>query len=83
MGLTFIGLLGLVGIVFMLLAYFLLIVGQLKVVDMHYIMLNLIGAFMVLFALFSGATIPVFQTLVGWMFISVYGFYKHHITTTT
>jgi hypothetical protein len=80
---TFIGLLGYLGILFLLLAYFLLLIGQLKVVDMHYIMFNMVGAFFVVLALYSGSSIPVFQTLVAWLFISVYGFYKHHVTTTT
>lgn len=83
MGVTLIGLLGYVGIIFLLLAYFMLIVGQLKVIDMHYIMLNLVGAFFVLLSIYSGGVVPVFQTLVAWMFISFYGFYKHHITTTS
>ena len=80
---TFIGLLGYFGILLLLLAYFLLIIGQLKVIDMHYIMLNLIGAFLVVFSIFLGGTVPIFQTLVAWLFISVYGFYKHHVATTT
>lgn len=83
MGITFIGLLGYVGITFLVLGYFLLIVGQLKVIDMHYIMLNLFGSFLIMLSLFGGGSVPVLQTLVAWIFISLYGFFKHHITTTT
>lgn len=82
MGITFIGLLGYVGIIFLLLAYFMLVVGQLKVVDMHYIVLNLLGSFLVLLSIYSGGAVPVIQTLVAWAFISLYGFYKHHLTTS-
>lgn len=80
---SFFGLLGYVGIILLLLAYFLLVIGQLKVIDVHYIMLNLIGAFLLALVLFSGGSIPVFQTVVVWMFISLYGFYKHHVATTS
>lgn len=80
---TFIGILGYFGILLLLLAFFLLVIGQLKVIDLHYMMLNLLGAFLVLLHLYSGGTVPVFQTIVAWLFISVYGFYKHHVATTT
>ncbi len=83
MDITMIGLLGYTGIAFVLLAYFLLVVGQLKSIDMHYVMLNLIGALLIVFSLYSGGTVPVVQTLIGWLFISFYSFYKHHVTTTT
>ena len=83
MSITFIGLLGLVGISFLLLSYFLLIVGQLKVIDVHYITLNMVGAFLIVFSLLGGGTIPLLHVLMIWLFISVYGFYKHQISTTT
>jgi hypothetical protein len=83
MSITFIGLLGYIGITLFLLAYFLLVVGQLKVIDMHYIMLNLIGTFLIVLSLYNGGAVPVFQALVAWILISLYSFYKHHLTTTT
>lgn len=83
MSMTFIGLLGYIGLAFLVLAYFLLLVGQLKVIDMHYIMLNLIGAFMIVISLLGGGTLPLTQLIMMWFFISLYGFYKHHVTTTT
>lgn len=75
------GLMGYVGIIFLLLGYFLLVVGQLKVTDTHYIMLNLLGALFVVITLYSGGVLPIFYTVVGWLFISLFGFYKHHMTT--
>ncbi len=79
---SFVGIIGYVGIVFLLLGYFLLIVGQLKVTDTHYIVLNVLGALFVVITLHTGGTLPIFHTIVVWLLISLFGFYKHHMTTT-
>jgi hypothetical protein len=78
---TLLGLLGYIGVVFMLLAYFLLTVGQLRVTDTHHIMLNALGALFIVIAMHMDNTVPIFLTLVLWLLISLYGFYKHHIAT--
>ena len=75
------GLIGYVGIVFLLLGYFMLVIGQLKVTDTHYIMLNLLGALFVIVTLHTGGVLPIFHTIIVWLLISVFGFYKHHIVT--
>ena len=75
------GLIGYVGIVFLLLSYFMLVIGQLKVTDTHYIMLNLLGALFVIVTLHTGGVLPIFHTIIVWLLISVFGFYKHHIVT--
>jgi glycopeptide antibiotics resistance protein len=51
---TLIGLLGTVGVVLLLLGYFLLVIGHLKVNDTHHIMLNVIGALLVVIAMHMG-----------------------------
>ena len=79
---SIIGLLGYVGIALLLLSYFLLIVGHVKVTDTHYIALNIIGALLIVLALSSGGVVPLFHTVVVWLLISLFGFYKHHIATT-
>jgi len=82
MAITFVSFIGYVGILCLLLGYFLLVIGQVKVIDTHYIVLNTVGALFMVFSLDSGITLPLFQTLMVWLFISLYGFYKHHINTT-
>jgi hypothetical protein len=79
---SLLGLMGYVGIVFLLLGYFLLVIGQLKVTDTHYIMLNMLGALMVVVTLYTGGTLPLFYTLLTWLFISFYGWYRMHLATT-
>jgi hypothetical protein len=79
---TLFGLLGYAGIVFLVLSYFMLVIGQMKVTDAHYIMLNVLGALFVGITLHTGGTLPIFHTIVVWLLISLFGFYKHHIATT-
>lgn len=76
---SILGLIGYVGIIFLLMSYFMLVIGQLKVTDTHYIVLNIIGALFIIFTLHSGGTLPIFYTIVAWLLISIFGFYKHHI----
>jgi len=76
------GLIGYVGIVFLLLSYFLLVVGHMKVTDTHYIMLNLLGALFVVITLYTGGSLPILHTVGMWLLISLFGFYKHHIAVT-
>jgi len=76
------GLIGYVGIAFLLLGYFLLVVGHMKVSDTHYIVLNILGSVFVVMTLFTGGTLPILHTVVVWLVISLYGFYKHLISAT-
>ncbi len=76
---SLIGVIGYVGIVCLLLAYFMLVIGQLKVTDMQYIMLNMAGALFIVITLHSGGVLPIFYTIVAWLLISLFGFYKHRI----
>jgi hypothetical protein len=66
----------------MLLAYFLLVIGQLRVTDTHHIMLNILGALFIVIAMHEGNSVPLPLTIVLWLLISLYGLYKHHIATT-
>lgn len=79
---SLIGLAGYVGLVFILLAYFLLVIGHMKVTDTPYIVMNVLGALCVVITMHNGGTVPVFQALVVWLLISLFGFYKHHIAVT-
>jgi hypothetical protein len=79
---TLLGLTGYVGVAFLLLAYFLLTIGQMKATDTHHIALNALGALFVVIAMRTGSPAPLFITLVLWLCISLFGFYKRHITTT-
>jgi len=78
---SLVGLTGYIGVTFLLLGYFLLIIGQVKVTDTHHTMLNVLGALLVVITLHSGGAVPIFPTLVVWLLISVFGLYKHHIAT--
>jgi len=76
------GLIGYVGIVFLLLGYFMLVIGQMKVNDTHYILLNVLGALFVVITLYTGGVLPILQTIVAWLVISLFGFYKNHIAVS-
>ena len=78
---TLIGLLGSAGVILLLIAYYLLIIGQIKATDTYHIMLNMLGAMFTVIAMHLGQPVPLFMTLVGWVCISLYGLYKHHIAT--
>ena len=78
---TVFSLLGYVGVAFLLLGYFMLVLGHMKVMDTHYIFLNVIGALFIVITLHTGGVVPVFQTVVIWLLISLFGFYKHHVAT--
>ncbi len=77
-----IGLMGYIGIAFLLLSYFLLIIGNMKVTDTQYIMLNVLGALFVVLALHNGVVLPIFHTIIMWLVISLFGFYKHHVAVS-
>jgi len=77
-----VGLIGPVGLVFIVLGYFMLVVGHMKVTDTHYIVLNVLGALFAAITLHTGGTLPIFYTIVAWLVISLFGFYKHHIAVT-
>lgn len=78
---SLISILGYVGIIFILLAYFMLILGHMKVTDTHYIMLNTFGALFVIIAMHNGVTLPLFYTVVAWLLLSIFGYYKHRVTS--
>lgn len=79
---TIIGFTGTIGIVFMLLGYFLLVTGKIKAADTHHILLNVLGALLIAIALHIGQAVPFFPAIIGWLMISLFGFYKHHIAVT-
>jgi|GEM_PF-1002135 len=78
---SLLGLLGYVGVIFLLIGYFMLVIGNLKVTDTHYIVLNILGSVFIVVTLNTGGVLPIFHTIVVWLMISLFGFYKHKITT--
>ncbi len=75
------GMIGYVGLVFLLVSYLMLVIGQFKVTDTHYIVLNVLGALFVVITLYTGGTLPILGTIIAWLVISLFGFYKHHLVT--
>lgn len=76
---SLVSVLGYIGIIFMLLSYFMLVLGHMKVTDTHYILLNVVGTLFMVIAMHSGVALPLFYTIIAWMLISMFGFYKHRI----
>nr|VFJ74703.1 MAG: hypothetical protein BECKFM1743A_GA0114220_107932 [Candidatus Kentron sp. FM]VFJ75025.1 MAG: hypothetical protein BECKFM1743C_GA0114222_108202 [Candidatus Kentron sp. FM]VFK21934.1 MAG: hypothetical protein BECKFM1743B_GA0114221_108271 [Candidatus Kentron sp. FM] len=68
---------GVVGVVLMLAAYFLLQVGKIASVSFSYSFLNLIAASMILFSLFFDWNLPSVIIEGCWVLISAYGIYKY------
>ena len=75
-------LLGYVGILFMLIGYFTIVMGHMKVTDNSFIMLNVIGSLLLVIALYSGVVLPILYVVGVWLLISLFGLVKHHTTTT-
>ena len=79
---TIFGFLGYAGLILLLVSYYMLIIGHMKVVDTSYIMLNVVGALFIVLTLYLGGSVPVNYLLVVWLLLSLFGYYKHHIAVT-
>ena len=79
---TFLVLLGYIGVGFLLIGYFLLVMGHLKVTDTPHVMLNVLGSLLVVIAIYSGIVLPIMYVIGIWLLISLVGLFKHHTTTT-
>lgn len=64
---------GLIGVLMILAAYFLLQVGKVTAYALRYLLLNLIGATAVLFSLLRFWNLPSFVIESAWVAVSVYG----------
>ncbi len=72
-------LVGIVGVILILVAFFLLQVGKLSSRDFIYSLLNLFGALGILISLISEWNLSAFVIEVAWILISLYGLIKHSI----
>jgi hypothetical protein len=69
--------LGLLGVCSFLYAYFLLQAMKIQPVSMQYLLLNLVGAILVMISLIFDWNTPAFLLEAAWASISIYGLYKH------
>lgn len=67
---------GNVGVVLMLFAYLLLQVGRLRINDLSYLLLNTIGASVVLISLLYSFNLSAFLVEAFWLLISIFGLIK-------
>jgi hypothetical protein len=68
--------LGIVGVVLVMVPYFLLEADYMKPHDLAYPLLNLVGALFILFSLFFAWNLPSFLMEFTWALISIFGLYK-------
>jgi len=69
--------LGGVGVVCFLVAYFLLQKGSISANSIHYLGMNLAGAVLVMLSLLVDWNLSAFLLEAAWALISIYGIYKH------
>ena len=67
---------GNVGVAMMVLAYLLLQTGKLRMNDLRYLLMNTIGAALVLISLLYSFNLSAFLVEVFWLLISLYGLIK-------
>ena len=71
---------GHIGVVCFLLAYFMLQKGRWKPDDLWYLLLNLAGALLILCSLLVDWNLPAFLLETLWGLISIYGLIKYYKT---
>lgn len=69
---------GFVGMLFIVWAYFLLQAGKNGIDSLYYQLLNLIGAVLLLISLFVHFNLGSFIIEVFWIIITIYGMYKNY-----
>jgi hypothetical protein len=70
---TMADILGLVGVVLTLMAYFLLSIGRMRSDEVCYHLLNFFGSSLILFSLYFHWNLPAFLVEAAWVMISVIG----------
>ncbi len=73
----FANIIGNIGVVCFLAAYFFLQKGRMKHTDASYLCLNLAGSLLVIVSLLVDWNFPAFLLEAAWALISIYGLYKH------
>ena len=68
---------GNVGVTMMVLAYLLLQTGKLRMNDLRYLLMNTIGAALVLISLLYSFNLSAFLVEVFWLLISLFGLIKY------
>nr|VFJ88588.1 MAG: hypothetical protein BECKH772A_GA0070896_100109 [Candidatus Kentron sp. H]VFJ90684.1 MAG: hypothetical protein BECKH772B_GA0070898_100119 [Candidatus Kentron sp. H]VFJ96847.1 MAG: hypothetical protein BECKH772C_GA0070978_100099 [Candidatus Kentron sp. H] len=68
---------GVLGVVLMLTAYFLLQIGKIASTSFSYSFLNCLAALMILFSLFFDWNLPSVIIEACWVLISAYGIYRY------
>jgi hypothetical protein len=64
------------GVAMMVLAYLLLQMGKLRVVDLSYSLINAMGAALVLLSLLFSFNLSAFMVELFWLLISLFGLFK-------
>ncbi|MDO5046549.1 CBU_0592 family membrane protein [Campylobacter sp.] len=67
---------GLLGMICIVLGYFLLQIGKMTSEDLSYQLINLIGAILLIISLFVHFNLGSFLIEVFWIFITLYGIFK-------
>jgi paired small multidrug resistance pump len=70
---------GIIGVILILAAFFLLQIGKLNARDFLYSLLNLFGALGILISLIQAWNLSAFLIEMAWTLISIYGLIKHSI----
>jgi len=68
--------LGLLGVVLILLAYFLLQAGRMRGNSLAYQLMNAFGAVLVLVSLFYAFNLSAFLMELAWLAVSIYGLFR-------
>jgi hypothetical protein len=69
---------GTVGVLFTLLAYFLLQIDKITSTGRTYSILNVVGALLILYSLYFNWNTPAVIMEVAWLLISIYGLIRHY-----
>jgi len=67
---------GMIGVIMVLVGFFLLNIHKVKVLDMRYQMLNFIGSWLILFSLFYSWNLASVLIEIAWILISMLGIYR-------
>jgi len=68
--------LGNIGVILILLSYFLLQINKIKSQSMYYSLMNAIGAFLILVSLYYNFNLSAFIMEFFWLLISLYGLWQ-------
>ena len=67
---------GIVGVIIVLIAYYLLNISKISALDLSYQLMNFFGSCLILFSLFFNWNLPAGLIEISWMLISLIGVYR-------